>query len=114
MKTRSSQEAFELLTGLWSPEVEVCARARYMLGEGYLEIGRTGDALEVMEVVAQAFAGKSEFSLRALYQQGLIQESMGDLAVAADTYRSIVKLAGERSDWARTARERLRVIAPNP
>ena len=114
MKTGSRHEAFEILTGLWSPEVEVCARARYMLGEGYLEIGRTEDALEVMEIVAQAFAGKSEFSLRALYQQGLIQESMGDLTAAADTYRLIEKLAGERSDWARTARDRLRVIAPNP
>ncbi len=114
MKCDRRQEAYEILTGLWSPEVEVCARARYMLGEGYQAEGRTGDALEVMGVVAQAFAGKSEYSLRALYQQGLIQESMGDVAAAADSYRLIEKLAGKRSDWTRTARNRLRDIAPEP
>ncbi|MBN2289867.1 MAG: tetratricopeptide repeat protein [Candidatus Glassbacteria bacterium] len=114
MKTSRKQEAFGILNGLWSPEVEVCARARYMLAEGYREAGQTGEALELMGVVAQVFAGKSEFALRALYQQGLILESRGDIDSAVATYRTIEKLAGERSDWTRTARNRLRAIAPAP
>jgi len=114
MKTNRRQEAFEILTALWSPDFELCARARYMLGEGYLALGRNEDALEVMRTVAAAFVGKSEFSLRALYQMGLIQESMGEVAAAASTYRLIERLAGQRSDWARTARNRLRAISENP
>jgi TolA-binding protein len=114
MKTGRQQDAFEILSGLWSPEVEVCAKARYMLGEGYQAIGRTEEAMEVMGAVAHAYAGKSEFALRSLYQQGLIHESLGDITAAVATYRTIEKLAGERSDWTRTARNRLRAIAPKP
>ncbi|MEA2064407.1 MAG: tetratricopeptide repeat protein [Gemmatimonadota bacterium] len=112
MKSGRRREALEILSGLWSPDPELCARARFMLGQWYKAEGADREALEVMGAVAEAFAFKSEYALRALYQKGLIQESMGDKTAAAQTYHMLEKQAGRQSDWARTARNRLRSIAP--
>ncbi|HUU26880.1 MAG TPA: tetratricopeptide repeat protein [archaeon] len=115
MKVGRPKIAMELLTSLWSPDSELTAQARFMLGLQYQTEGKLEQALKTMEVVSNLFSGRSEIALRALYQTGLIQEASGDREGAVITYKTLEIRAGERSDWAHSARNRLRELtAQNP
>ncbi|MEA1996418.1 MAG: tetratricopeptide repeat protein, partial [Gemmatimonadota bacterium] len=110
LKAGRPAKALELLGGFWSPDPEITARARFVLGLQYQERGELGQALKIMEAASELFHGRSETALKALYQKGLIQEAMGDDKGAVTTYSELENRAGSRSDWARSARSRLRSI----
>ena len=109
-KTGRYNLAFEILESFWSPDDQVCARARYMLAETYQSRGMTGRALQLRDAISSAFEGKNELALRALYQKAMMLESMGDIKGAVETYKELVTRAGARSDWSRTANEKLREL----
>lgn len=109
-KTGRYDLAFEILESFWSPDDQVCARARYILAETYQNRGMTGRALQLRDAISSAFEGKSELALRALYQKAMMLESMGDIKGAVETYKELAARAGARSDWSRTANEKLREL----
>ena len=109
-KTGRYRLAFEILESFWSPDDQICARARYMLAETYQNRGMTGRALQLRDAISSAFEGRSELALRALYQKAMMLESMGDIKGAVETYKELVTRAGARSDWSRTANEKLREL----
>lgn len=113
IKTNRGDEAMELLTGFWSPEPQVTAEARYMLALEYRKAGNLDLALETLDTISELFAGRNELALKALYQKGLIQEEMGQREEAVKTYQALEKRAGEKSDWVRSARNRLRKLVRN-
>ncbi len=103
------EEAQAVLTSLWSPDQVVVARARLALGLLYQESGRPQEALATLEAVSGMFEGRArEVALQALFRKGMILEALGRGPEAVEAYRQLESRAGERSDWARSARDRLR------
>lgn len=110
LRADRTDRARELLSRLWSADPQTVIEARFLLASVLRSTRQHGDAIEVLDGLQTSYAGQRETVLRALYQKGLTQESMGDRDAAVETYRSIESTGGERSDWTRSARDRLRAI----
>lgn len=103
-------EALELLSSFWSTDPELIARARLLLSGQYMAAGRADDALGALDGIATLAGGRSEPALEALYRRGRLLEQMGLNKQAVETYRQLEQMAGQNSDWLRSARNRLREL----
>lgn len=112
MRAAKIQEAVGLLSIFWSRDLELTARARLMLAEQYRASGYPEKSVKCLDGVPELFDGRAnEMALQALYQQGLALEGLGRVEEAVAAYHRIETLAGQNSDWLRSARNRLRNLA---
>jgi len=110
LKAGRKAAAREMLSALWNDNPETVAEARFLLVSLYRSDQADGPALEAMDGLGEAYPERTEIELKALYQKGLIQEGMGQREAAVATYHQLETLASDRSDWVRSARERLRAL----
>ena len=103
-------EALDLLSGFWSHDPDLTASARLMLAEQYRAAGKLEEALGALNGIITLAKARSEPALEALYSRGLLLEQMGLIKQAIETYRRLEQLAGQNSDWLRSARNRLREL----
>ncbi|MCE5272562.1 tetratricopeptide repeat protein, partial [bacterium] len=111
LKAGRKAAAREMLSALWSGSPETVAEARFLLVSLYRSDKQDAAALEAMDGLGEAYPERTEIVLKAMYQKGLIQEGLGQREAAVATYRQLETLATDRSDWVRSARERLRALS---
>ncbi len=103
-------EALELLSSFWSEKPKLTARARLLLAEQYRTAGKVDDALGALDGIIALAGARSESALEALYRRGFLLEQTGLIKEAVATYRQLEQMAGQNSDWLRSARDRLREL----
>jgi outer membrane protein assembly factor BamD (BamD/ComL family) len=103
-------EALEVLSSFWSDDPNLTARARLLLAEQYKTAGKVDNALDALDGIATLTGPRGEPTLEALYRRGLLLEQAGLIKEALTTYRQLEQLAGQNSDWLRSARNRIREL----
>ncbi len=103
-------EALDLLSAFWSDNPELTASARLMLAGQYRAAGNLEEALGALDGIVALAKTRSEPALEALYRRGQLLEQMGLIKQALEAYRQLEQMAGQNSDWLRSARNRLREL----
>ncbi len=110
LKAGRNGNARAILSSLWSRDPETVAAARFLLVSLLRGSREYSQAVDMMDGLCEAYPERTEITLKALYQKGLIQEAMGQREAASATYRQLETLAAGHSDWVRSARDRLRAL----
>ena len=103
-------EALDVLSSYWSEDSARNADARLALAEQYRAAGYPESALSALEGAISSVGARSEQALQGLYRKGMLLEEMGRVKQAIETYKMLEKMAGQNSDWLRSARNRLREL----
>jgi tetratricopeptide (TPR) repeat protein len=103
-------EALEVLSAFWAGDNAINAEARLALAEQYKAAGQPARALSALEGAISSVPPGSEQSLQAMYRQGMLLEELGQPRQAVEAYKRLEQMAGQNSDWLRSARNRLREL----
>jgi tetratricopeptide (TPR) repeat protein len=103
-------EALDVLSSYWSGDDARNAEARLALAEQYKAAGYSERALRALEGAISSVGARTDLALQGMYRQGMLLEELGRDKQAIEIYRILEKMAGQNSDWLRSARNRLREL----